>query len=105
MMDIKVTKLEPVYVKQVDRKAAELSEKLGRNFSRNEYIKMLIQNDCELRLTQIKEDNFDRAIKNLNYTLTNQSEKLQEFIDSNNRLFHLIRSGVDILESEWEEER
>lgn len=100
-MDIKVTKLEPVYVKEVDRKVAEL----GRNFSRNEYFKMLIQNDCELRLTQIKEDNFDRAIKKLNYTLTNQSEKLQEFIDGNNCLFHLIRSGVDILESEWEEER
>lgn len=38
-MDIKGTKLEPAYVKEVGRKAAVLSEKLGRNFSRNEYIK------------------------------------------------------------------
>ena len=38
-MDIKGTKLEPAYVKEVGRKAAVLSKKLGRNFSRNEYIK------------------------------------------------------------------
>lgn len=99
-MDIKVTNIEPAYVKEIERKAEELGEKLGRSFSRNEYIKMLIQNDCELRLMKLKEDNFNRAVDNLNFTLTNQSEKLQEFIDSNNRLFHLIISGVDALQEE-----
>lgn len=38
-MDTKGTKLEPACVKEVGRKAAVLSKKLGRNFSRNEYIK------------------------------------------------------------------
>lgn len=99
-MDIKVTNVEPAYVKEIERKAEELGEKLGRSFSRNEYIKMLIQNDCELRLMQLKEDNFNRAVDNLNFTLTNQSEKLQEYIDSNNRLVHLIISGVEALQEE-----
>lgn len=99
-MDIKVTNIEPAYVKEIERKAEVLGDKLGRSFSRNEYIKMLIQNDCDLRLMQLKEDNFNRAVDNLNFTLTNQSEKLQEYIDSNNRLVHLIISGVDALQEE-----
>lgn len=99
-MDIKVTNVEPAYVKEIERKAEELGEKLGRSFSRNEYIKMLIQNDCDLRLMQLKEDNFNRAVDNLNFTLTNQSDKLQEYIDSNNRLVHLIISGVEALQEE-----
>ena len=103
-MDILIRNIDVAYVKEIDQKAEELSEHLGRSFSRNEYIRMLVQNDCELRLKKLKEDNFYRAVDNLNHTLTNQTEKLQEFIDSNSRLFHLMRSGIDILESEWEEE-
>lgn len=99
-MDIKVTSIEPAYVKEIERKAEEIGNKLGRSFSRNEYIKMLIQNDCDLRLTQLKEDKFNRAVDNLNYTLTEQSNKLQEFIDSQNRLFHFIVSGVDVSQEE-----
>ncbi len=97
-MDIKVTNVDATFVKEIDRKAKELTKKLGRKFSRNEYIKMLIQNDCELRLTQLKEDKFDHAVGNLTATLNSQQETLQSFIDSNNRLFHMMASGVDISE-------
>jgi len=99
-MDILIRNVDVAYAKELERKAGDLSEKLGREFSRNDYIKMLIQNDCELRLMQLKEDNFNRAVDNLNFTLTNQSEKLQEYIDSNNRLVHLIISGVEALQEE-----
>lgn len=95
-MDIKVTNVDVAYIKEIDRKAEKISRKIGRRFSRNEYIKMLIQNDCELRLTKLKEDKFDAAIDSLNHTLDRQADKLQEFINSNNRLFHLLASGVDI---------
>ncbi|MFB7304602.1 hypothetical protein [Heyndrickxia sporothermodurans] len=95
-MDIKVTNVDVSYIKEIDRKAEEITQKLGRKFSRNEYIKMLIQNDCELRLMKLKEDVFDQAIKGLNQTLDSQTNKLQEFINSNNRLFYLLASGIDI---------
>lgn len=95
-MNIKVTNVDPAYIKEIEKKAEELSKNLGRKFSRNEYIKMLIQNDCELRLIKLKEDNFDRAVSNLATTLRRQEEKLQKFIDSNSRLFQLMASGIDI---------
>lgn len=95
-MDVLIRDIEPMYVNEIDKKAKELSKKLGRKFSRNEYIKMLIQNDCELRLTKLKEDKFDDAVDLLNATLDRQTKTLQEFIDSNTRLFHLMASGEDI---------
>ncbi|MCM3033696.1 hypothetical protein [Niallia sp. MER 6] len=97
-MDIKVSNVDLVYIKEIDKRAQELSDKLGRKFSRNEYIKMLIQNDCELRLTKLKEDKFDHAVDNLVTTLSRQEATLQSFINSNNRLFHLLATGIDISE-------
>lgn len=97
-MDIKISNVDAAYVKEIDRKTKKLSSKLGRKVSRNEYIKMLIQNDCELRLIQLKEDKFDDAVKLLISTLSRQEKTLQEFIDSNARLFHLLASGEDIYE-------
>jgi len=97
-MDVKVSNVDPVYIKEIDKRAEELTAKLGRKFSRNEYIKMLIQNDCELRLTKLKEDKFDHAVDNLVTTLNRQEETLQNFINSNNRLFHMLATGIDINE-------
>lgn len=100
-MDVLIRNIDVTYAKEIERKAKDISNKIGTEFSRNDYIKMLIQNDCELQLVKLKEDKFDRAVDNLNYTLTKQSEILQEFIDSNNRLFHFMVSGIDVLENEW----
>lgn len=97
-MDVLIRDIDPVYLKEIDRKASEITKRLGRNFSRTEYIKMLIQNDAELRLIEIKEQKFDEAIKNLSISLKRQEGTLQEFINSNNRLFHLMASGGDIEE-------
>lgn len=95
-MDILIRGVEVAYVKEIERKAATLSKELGKSFSRTEYLKMLIQNDCELRLMEKKEKKFNLAVDELLSTLDNQESKLQEFIDSNNRLFHFMSSGVDI---------
>lgn len=97
-MDILIRNIEPMYIKKIDEMSENLSNKLGRKVSRNEYITMLIQNDCELRLTQLKEDKFDDAVKLLTSTLARQEKTLQEFIDSNTRLFNLLASGEDIYE-------
>lgn len=42
-MDVLIRDIDPTIVKEIERKTDELSDKLGRKFSRNEYIKMLIQ--------------------------------------------------------------
>ena len=97
-MDVLIRNIEPLYIKEIDRKAEFISTRIGRNFSRNEYIQMLIQNDCELRLMELKKDKFDQAVENLTVSLGNHDKKLQEFIDSNNRLFHFMASGIDVSE-------
>ncbi len=97
-MDFLVRDAEVVYMKEIDRKAKEIEKKIGTKFSRNDYIKMLIQNDAELRLIKLKEDKYDQSVDNLTLTLNRQTETLQEYINNTNRLFHLISSGVDIYE-------
>jgi len=92
-MDIKVTKVDPLFVKEIDRKCKEISERIGRNFSRNEYIKMLIQHDAQFRLMELQEDAFHAALDNVNTTLNRQDAKLQEFIDVTKNLMLLITSG------------
>lgn len=99
-MDVLIRDIEPTYIKEIDKKADEYSKRLGRRFSRNEYIKMLIQNDCELRLTELTEQKFDNAIDEVVTAMKREETTLQRYIDSNSRLFHLMASGIDISEGE-----
>lgn len=104
-MDILIRDVDVAYVKEIEKKAEQISKNSGKFFSRNEYIKMLIQNDVELRLAKLKEDKFDQAVENLTVTLNNQERTLQNFIDSNSRLFHMLASGVDIMEEVFEDDK
>lgn len=104
-LDILIRDVDATYVKEIEKKAEQISTNLGRFFSRNEYIKMLIQNDVELKLAKLKQDKFDLAVDNLTITLRNQERTLQNFIDSNSRLFHMLASGVDIMEEELEDDK
>lgn len=47
---------------------------------------------------EIKEDKFDQVVNHLTETLNRQEAKLQSFIDSNTKLFHLLASGEDFYE-------
>lgn len=104
-LDILIRDVDATYVKEIEKKAEQISTNLGRFFSRNEYIKMLIQNDVELKLAKLKQDKFDQAVDNLTITLRNQERTLQNFIDSNSRLYHMLASGVDILEEVLEDDK
>lgn len=104
-LDILIRDVDVAYVKEIEKKAEQISKNSGKFFSRNEYIKMLIQNDVELRLAKLKEDKFDQAVENLTVTLNNQERTLQNFIDSNSRLFHMLASGVDIMEEVFEDDK
>lgn len=97
-MDIKISNVDPMYVKEIDKKAKELSKNLGKKISRNEYIKRLIQNDCELNFIKLKEDKYDHAIEFLTVTLARQENTIQSFIESNTKLFNLIASGKSLAE-------
>lgn len=93
-MEIKVRDIDPLFVKEFDKRAKEIAKKIDRKFSRNDYLLMVLQNDYELRLQELKQDKFDKTITNLKYSLDNQSKQLQEYIDSNNRLLLMLASGT-----------
>lgn len=103
-MEVKVRGVDAKYIIEIDRKAAELSKKLGRNFSRNEYLQMLIQRDSVSRLEDIEQDKFDRALENLISVLERHTASLQKYIDTNNKLFLAVLEQSDVDLSEVVEE-
>uniref|UniRef100_UPI00344BE2CA hypothetical protein n=1 Tax=Carnobacterium sp. TaxID=48221 RepID=UPI00344BE2CA len=80
----------------MEQSAKELSKIEGRSISRNDYAVMIYHENCNYELLKLKEDKFDKAVASMNYTMNEQTKILQEFIDSNNRLFHLMASGIDL---------
>ncbi|HFU7090086.1 TPA: hypothetical protein ACGN8S_005240 [Bacillus cereus] len=89
-MDVLVRGIDPAYIKEIDRRCELISVKLNRNYSRQEYLRNLIQNEVELSLFEFKQDQFDTAVKNLSITLERQTNMLQEYIDSNHELVEMI---------------
>lgn len=100
-MDIKITKVNDKIIKEIDKRANKISIRTGKLFSRNQYIKYLIENNLNFIEPSISEDNYDRSISNLIWTMENQKNTLNEFIRSNNRIFYLIANDID--SSEWSE--
>lgn len=89
-MNVLVRGIDPSYIKEIDRRCELISAKLNRKYSRQEYLKNLIQNEVERSLFDFKQDQFDIAIKNLGTTLDRQTNMLQEYIDTNNELIEVI---------------
>lgn len=91
-MEVKV-RVDAKYIVEIDRKAAELSKKLGRNYSRNEYFKMLIQRDD---LEDIKQDKFDRALENMIAFNKRFIDTLQEYIYTHDKLTIAVAKLADV---------
>ncbi|MDC2867863.1 hypothetical protein [Bacillus sp. BP-3] len=85
-MELHIRKADPYHVKEIDKRCKQISEKLGRRFTRSEYINDLIVKHFEQEYRRNKEDKFDEAISNVSITLERQENKLQEYIDATNEL-------------------
>lgn len=89
-MDVLVRGIDPAYIKEIDRRCELISAKLNRNYSRQEYLRNLIQNEVERSLFEFKQDQFDSAVKNLSITLERQTNMLQEYIDATHELIGVM---------------
>ena len=58
-MDILVRNIDPKVISEIDRRCQELTTKTGKKWSRNQYLKILIENDFDHALMNYKKDQFD----------------------------------------------
>ncbi|EMF0336497.1 TPA: hypothetical protein IWN98_001277 [Enterococcus faecium] len=91
-MEVKIRGVDPQYIQEIDRKVKEIKRKTNRNFSRNDYFKMLIRQDSEIDLINYKKAEFDLALDKMlvsNEELTASIVNLTEVYE---RLFNLLLS-------------
>ncbi len=64
-MDILVRNIDPKVISEIDRRCQELTTKTGKKWSRNAYLKVLIENDFDQHLGITKKINSIYYSKNL----------------------------------------
>ena len=55
-MNVKIRDLDPKFISEIDRRCVELSNRTGNKWSRNDYLKLLVENDFDRPLMEYKQD-------------------------------------------------
>ncbi|HFM6030870.1 TPA: hypothetical protein ACG9F9_001240, partial [Enterococcus faecium] len=64
-MNVKIRDLDPKFISEIDRRCVELSNRTGNKWSRNDYLKLLVENDFDRPLMEYKQDKFDQLLNQL----------------------------------------
>ncbi|MCX3935061.1 hypothetical protein, partial [Enterococcus faecium] len=78
------------YINKIDKRCEELTVKTGKKWSRNQYLKVLIENDFDHALLNYKKDQFDRLLEKFVDIQTYNTKTLEEYIATNNQLIALL---------------
>lgn len=89
-MDILVRNINPKIITRIDKRCQELTTKTGKKWSRNQYLKVLIENDFDHALLNYKKDQFDRLLEKFVDIQTYNTKTLEEYIATNNQLIGLL---------------
>ena len=89
-MDILVRNINPKIIARIDKRCQELTTKTGKKWSRNQYLKVLIENDFDHALLNYKKDQFDRLLEKFVDIQTYNTKTLEEYIATNNQLIGLL---------------
>ncbi|PFE70786.1 hypothetical protein CN316_11460 [Bacillus cereus] len=81
-MEIHIRNADPFYMREIEKRCKQIGRKLGRRYTRSEYINDVIVKHFEQEYMRNKEDKFDEATKNVAISLERQEQKLQEYIDA-----------------------
>ncbi|MBU4642987.1 hypothetical protein INP75_30160 [Bacillus toyonensis] len=85
-----VRNADPYYVREIDKRCKLISKKIGKRYSRSDYINDLLRKHFEEEFGHNKDDKFDTAVKNLSISLNRQEMKMQEYIDATNELLAVL---------------
>lgn len=93
-MDILVRNLDSKFVAEIDKRCQELTNKTGNKWSRNTYLKILIENDFDRALMHYKKDQFDLLLEKFIAIQAKNTETLNEYVRTNNQLIETLIGGL-----------
>lgn len=92
-MDILVRNIDSKFVAAIDRRCQELTNKTGNKWSRNKYLKVLIENDFDHALMNYKKDQFDLLLEKFIAIQAKNTEILNDYVYTNNQLIETLIGG------------
>ena len=92
-MDILVRKIDSKVIAKIDKRCQELTNKTGKKWSRNKYLKVLIESDFDRQLTTYKKDQFDLLLEKFIAIQTKNTQVLNDYVHTNNHLIETLIGG------------
>lgn len=92
-MDILVRNINPKIIARIDKRCQELTTKTGKKWSRNKYLKVLIESDFDRQLMNYKKDQFDLLLEKFIAIQEKNTETLNEYVRTNNQLIETLIGG------------
>lgn len=93
-MDILVRNIDPKFVATIDKRCQEFTNKTGEKWSRNKYLKVLIENDFDHALRHYKKDQFDLLLEKFIDIQAKNTETLNDYVHTNNQLIETLIGGI-----------
>ncbi|AYA32985.1 hypothetical protein CTI32_00240 (plasmid) [Enterococcus faecium] len=89
-MEVRIRNVDEKIVREIDRRCDELSNRTGNKWSRNDYLKLLIENDFDRPLMEYKKEKFDQLLENFSEIQSYNTKILEEYVSQNNRILEIL---------------
>lgn len=89
-MELRARNIDPKYVEEISRRCKELKNKTGQKWTKNDYLKCLIENDFHRPLIDYKKDHFDQAVDHFGNILEQNTQALEKYTETTNRLISIL---------------
>lgn len=89
-MELRARNVAPKYVEEISRRCEELKSKTGQKWSHSDYLKCLIESDFHRPLVNYKKDQFDLAIEHFGEIMEQNTQALEKYIETTNRLISIL---------------
>ncbi len=76
--------------REIDHRCEELTEQTGKKWSRNDYLKLLIENDFERPLMDYKKEKFDHLLEKFSEVQAHNTKILEAYVNQNNLILEIL---------------
>ncbi|HFX3760014.1 TPA: hypothetical protein ACIEDE_002355 [Enterococcus faecium] len=89
-MDLILRSIDSKYITEIDKRCKELSNRTGNKWSRNDYLKLLVENDFDRPLIEYKQEKFDQLLEKFSEIQSYNTKILEEYVRQNNQIIELL---------------